>query len=64
MSRQKLKNNASQQKLQGMNLKDRNRKHKEREEEKKTPEKMKTSTKRVQNHRKTLNIKFDFKKGN
>ena len=64
MSRQKLKNNASQQKLQGMNLKDQNRKHKEREEEKKTPEKMKTSTKRVQNHRKTLNIKFDFKKGN
>ena len=46
-----------------MKLKDRNRKQKEREE-KKTPEKIKTSTKRVQKHRKTLNIKSDFKKGN
>ena len=63
ISRQKLKNNASQQKLQGIKLKDRNRKQKEREE-KKTPEKIKTSTERVQKHRKTLNIKFDFKKGN
>ena len=63
MSRQKLKN-ASQQKLQGMKLKDWNRKQKEREEEKKTPKKIKASTKRVEKHRKTLNIKFDFKKGN
>ena len=38
MSWQKLKN-ASQQKLQGMKLKDWNRKQKEREEEKKTPKK-------------------------
>ena len=53
--RQKLKNNASQQKLQGMKLK-------KSEEEKKTPEKIKTSTKQVQKHCKTLNIKFDFKK--
>ena len=37
-----------------MKLKDRNRKQKEREEEKNTPLK----------HRKTLNIKFDFKEGN
>ena len=36
----------------------------EREEEKKTPQKIKTSTKQVQKHRETLNIKFDFKKGN
>ena len=64
MSRQKLKNNASRQKLQGIKLKDRNRKQKEQEEEKKTLEKIKTSTERVQKHRKTLNIKFDFKKGN
>ena len=63
MSRKKLKNNASQQKLQGMKLKDRNRKQKE-QEEKKTPEKIKMSTKQVQKHHKTLNIKFDFKKGN
>ena len=46
-----------------MKLKDRNRKQKE-QEEKKTPEKIKMSTKQVQKHRKTLNIKFDFKKGN
>ena len=63
MSRKKLKNNASRQKPQGMKLKDQNRKQKEREE-KKTPEKIKTSTKRVKKHCKTLNIKFDFKKGN
>ena len=63
MSRQKLKNNASQQKLKGMKLKDWNRKQEEWEE-KKTPEKIKTSNKRVLKHRKTLNIKFDFKKGN
>ena len=50
MSRQKLKN-ASQQKLQGMKLKDWNRKQK-------------ASTKWVEKHRKTLNFKFDFKKGN
>ena len=62
MSRQKLKNDASQQKLQGMKLKEQNRKQKKSEEEKKTPEKIKTSTKQVQKHCKTLNIKFDFKK--
>ena len=38
-----------------MKLKDRNRKQKEREEEKKS---------QVQKHCKTVNIKFDFKKGN
>ena len=64
MSRQKLKLNASTQKLQGMKLKGRNRKQKEQKEEKKTPEKIKMSTKRVWKHCETLNIKFDFKKGN
>ena len=47
-----------------MKLKDRNRKQKEREEEKKSPEKIKTFTKQAQKHCKTVNIKFDFKKGN
>ena len=47
MSTQKLKNNASRQKLQSMKLKDRNRKQKE-QEDKKTPEKIKMSTKQVQ----------------
>ena len=47
-----------------MKLKDRNRKQKEREEEKNTPEKIKTFTKQIQKHRKTLSIKFDFKEGN
>ena len=47
-----------------MKLKDQNRKQKEREEEKNTPEKIKMSTKQIQKHHKTLNIKFDFKEGN
>lgn len=45
-----------------MKLKDQNRKPKERVEKKTPAEKIKTSTKRVQKHGKTLNIKFDFKK--
>ena len=60
-SRANQKENFSRQKIQGLKLKERNRKAKERTEN--TPETpKKTSTERVRKHREAMKVRFDYTK--